>query len=394
MSDLKKRYRELAQQHHPDMPMGNAHTFRDVTAAFNILKAELEQRENPRKGAQRSAHDTEACSENSTSKEATNQTKQSHVHRTDGRGILLDHLWHFEGYELLTMLFSLTLWGAWTLDSMYRAARHERSSDLQRNAAASLRPLKPSGGELHGTMYFHGMSDKEKAIEIFFDERMQMQQASGIQVIQAVPSIDKASEAKSRASFEHYITAKHFSDVRSYFFANDPENADRRRVLTSTFDAELLEESKIRTRCPVLVEVNTAAKGEGYGEKLPELIRNIHEVRWQNVDAGCAAEIAAEAIGCVPRNNPARAKWSFIEYRALGSDSNVPQCLVAVHNLKWPKVAGAPAQRVVVFGSEDMQPALALRRDEDLNAGRIKSSSLTVGGIVPLKDHQSFRSVL
>jgi len=55
VSDVKKMYRQLARQHHPDKPGGNEQKFKEIQEAYDVLKDPVKRRQYDRIGDQMSA---------------------------------------------------------------------------------------------------------------------------------------------------------------------------------------------------------------------------------------------------------------------------------------------------------------------------------------------------
>lgn len=140
MDEIRKRYRELAHQYHPDVAAtGNANKFREVTAAYYLIKAD---KTGGRKAS--SEHTSRSSSSTNSAQHRSSVSDQEERLKRESQGeqkmynrnqwFVHQELWNRDGYEYLTMGGCAFLLALWTTDHWLSQKRQLRVEDLSRLA--------------------------------------------------------------------------------------------------------------------------------------------------------------------------------------------------------------------------------------------------------------------
>ncbi|CUG89593.1 DNA-J protein, putative [Bodo saltans] len=402
MPDIKIRYRELARQYHPDMPSGNPNLFREVTAAYNIIKAEAKLGKRP--SSQNSSERTSSSS--STAKQQPHDFHKNHrehqeaeetLKREGSRGqrfykqnqyYVLDALWGGNGWEYAATFSALFALGVWSADVMwfsrspghYKVQGLENLSREQQQPAERFIPLPPIG--------------EATAAE------------SGTMLSRKSPQYLRLPLKQQLAASRN----QQFSTLRDFLFEYDLEGADVRRATVSRFPVERVEEVSILKQCPHFRSFHSESSELSYSRSVVDgLVDALDATPWAAPDAGNAAVIVANALASVVTVSPNAAKWTIVEYRDNDANNATTECLFALRNNKFlPKTGKSPAvasitpskttativpmvQRIIISGSSQLQYPDSPERTAAALAHKKSSTGAGVtGGVVQMKDNPSF----
>lgn len=415
-SVVKEKYRELARLHHPDTPTGNPHAFREVSAAYNILKAAHlsgtpPASSNATQHPSRSARNAQgaAAEEERLRQEAS---KPQPVY--DKSWIAVRYLWGTNTFEYLVTIFAGLFIAVWTVDDMFfrkkRTGYTIHRDGLANLLAAAQLPKEKWRASTDAEMdaAFVRVASQEKDPE--------MREA----LLRGTPQVTEANESSgpSQAATARRVMTlsellrensrdKRFTDVKQFLYEYDIEGGDIRRVTTSRFPVRLMDETSIWKQCAVVHSFHSESTPQSsYDAAVDGVVAGLEQVAWHNADNETAGILMANALAVVPVMSPSNAKWTLVEYKALDEDGGsfkrslghvgTTECLFALLNKKFVEdkkssktsAAEVPAQRVVVTGAE----SLASREARLRHAQAIESKSKIVkGGVVVMHDRPSFR---
>lgn len=376
--DIRRRFHELTQQYHPDMPNGDPNKFREINAAYRQLRAEY-RKQGGKHGssgadtqsgagfwAERNRQMYEEYHYQEAQRRAAAQAQEDLDRRTGPgsrhRTFFRQLLFVLDGYEIVLSLATAVVVLVCSVERYYTVTaaveakrRHERSIDegmpppmpLELNASlASKYNARPPPEELREG-----------------DERI-----------------------REEASYRR-ATQRRFSDFREFLFVHDPDGIAARKVTTSRFSHQYLSEKDLAKRCPIMREFNSEEKERSYHAIEKELTKTMETTPWASPDAKVAGALVTKGLDCINANSPNTAKWTLIEYVDLDqsqSKSATPTCMAAIRNARFDDIG--MVQRISVTGKAALQPSLVAQREKELKSGALKKKQLVRGGVLPIKD--------
>lgn len=398
MSEIKSKYRELARLYHPDMPTGNPILFREVTAAYNIMKAEAKlgrssaapsssstAQQQPRRGATASNYRAHHESEETLRREGA---KGQHNYNRD-QYFAFQALWASNGWETIATVGTIFLIGVWTADVMvfarspcsYKVQELDNLSYRRQQPAERFTPLPP---EVEG----------------------------GGEALPAAPSQQGGRDRPTSLKEQLRVSSRlqHFTTIRDFLFEHDLEGADVRRVSVSRFPVDKMDEASVFEQCPHHRVFNSESSTAPYSSVLDDLVDAIDTTPWSSPDASNAGVLVANALASVVTASPNACKWTIVEYRDTEKKLPVTECLFALRNDKFSAATSelkpgkakhthaasskrslldAPmVQRIVISGSEFLVYPPSVERRTAL--AHKKGSATVSGGVVRMKDAPSF----
>jgi hypothetical protein len=398
LPDIKTKYRELARLYHPDMPSGNPNLFREVTAAYNIIKTEAKLGKRPSSsssaatsGSGKTSYSTRSASSATSQNSRDHQEAEETLKREGNRAQrvynqnkyhVLDALWNGNGWEHVATLGALFFLGVWTADVMwfarspghYKVQGLENLSREQQQPAMRFTPLPPL--------------DSHNSVAEPPTSAVRSQQFA-----RSVPLKTQLLASRNQ----------HFSTLRDFLFEYDLEGADVRRATVSRFPVERMEEDSIIKQCPHHRTFHSESSELSYSRSvLNELVEALDTTPWASPDAGNAAIIVANALASVVAVSPNAAKWTIVEYQDKDTKNATTECLFALRNNKFVPKVGKPtataapskttativptAQRVLISGSSQLQYPISAERAAALAHKR----GSVMGGVVKMRDIPSF----
>jgi curved DNA-binding protein CbpA len=348
---LKERYHELARTLHPDMPNGDAKRFKEVNAAYALLKAQRARnlREESDEGADG------APNNDPMAVRMREHMKKYQDERARGRPkTQWEMLWDDEAYEMLLLGVSWLLGCALIFDRWISRQTRARYDDLSVTATVTSGQDRPLPG------------------------------MNGVPVPEPSRIAKLASDQASDAYFNRQRrSAQNFADLREFFLVHDTDFVTERRFTLANISIDRIDESKIPERCAIVKRINTTANQKAYDRVAVDLEDALQTKEWRFVDAGPTSSHTAEALRRIPKHNPSEYRLTFIEYHA--DTETAPRCMVAIVNDRYMPGTGK-TQRAIVSGKEDFHARLALKRLESLRMGDVVPEKLLLPGRVPILD--------
>ncbi|KAG8345661.1 DnaJ domain [Trypanosoma vivax] len=360
-SEVKKRFHKLARFYHPDMPHGDAVRFREINAAYRALRAaHREQRSesiNCRSGeANFWARQNCGRSEDYCGPLGRGRRRGS-GHEAQRGGVMYELLWLYEGYELVFILIIaiiVIVVATQRCITVYRMTRDKRMRTIAMEEG--LPPIMPL------------------AID---DSVMQMYSTP---VPQEEVELDDAMAEEM--TYYRRATQRRFEDFREFLFIHDPYGVTSRKVCTSRFSVQYVDESLIPKRCAIVREFNSEEKGMRYENIVGPLAETLGTTLWAAPDTQHIAPLVAKGLGVIPMNTPDTAKWTFVEYKNNDRPSDAPSCLLALKNNRFDRLG--MCQRITVSGSSVLSPNLVSKRQH--NALSQEHTKIVSGGEIPLRN--------
>ena len=367
---LKEKYHALARTLHPDMPNGDAKKFKEVTAAYNIMKAQIAKgKYGDYDEADGSAN---ADGEDPLARKMKEHMKDYHARKQRGgrAKTTQEMMWDDEMYEILLMLGSWFLAFAFIVDRTLSRHSKRYQSDLATGAAVAAGSATASS--LASTMSSVGGGA-----------------TSGSSLAIKSPSSDIQKYDKTqqlRLERQRANTQQRFEDLRELFLVYDTDYVTQRRFTLSKISTDRVDEDKIPQRCAIVRHINTAKGKRAYDEAAMEMVDQVNAMPWRYVDSGPTAAITLEGLKRMPKHSPAEHRLTFVEYQS--DAESAPRCMAAIINDRYMPSTGK-SQRAIVTGRDEFHPALAMRRYEDLKSGEIEESQLAMPGWVPVSEKRA-----
>lgn len=364
-SEIKAKYQELARIHHPDMPSGDPDKFREVHAAYQLLKAgkvsseglggtkawrgpngETAQRFYGKNAARHSGPSVTAEDIRKMKEEAAKRNENS-VGAVFGASKAV--LAGCAG----VLVASLAI--------LFRTYCTYRDMYAQRDFVFQ--------GELQPEVHMPSQIDTVRFRDKVTEEELLEQDRLNKEAIVARRGVKRR-----------------YDDLREYFYINDPDGCTSRKFTTQRILSRVLDEVAIPEKCSITLHV--AATGNDlntYDKNVTDVVHTkLETTHFANVDAEAVALHGALAVGRIPKLSITQNEWTFVEYKDSASHQSLPQCLLAIHNTKIPSGEGF-AQRLVISGSEELQPAMLAKRRADLKSGALTPASFASPGVIPTK---------
>lgn len=379
--DIRHRFHILTQQYHPDMPNGDPVKFREINAAYRLLRAQYRSGhdgDGQRRASSAGGSGSSSSSDNSRKfwEERNEQVRRENTRKEqerrdreakdrkggpDRRSLFRQALYYLNGYEIAISLASVVLVLLCSVERYFTVHRmlEEKRQRIKR-MDEGLPPSLPMEVDAEMAKKYSEYPEKAET------------QRDSLRILE---------ESSYRRA-----TQRRFDDFREFMFVYDPDGIAARKVSTLRFSYQYMKEEEIPKRCPIIREYNSDQKGYGYSNIQKELESTLASTPWESPDAGYAGALVAKGLGCIAANAPKTTKWTFIEYTDLskGSGKTNPTCLAAIRNLRFDQTG--MCQRVTVTGRPELQPSLAEKRKEDLVSGGLRKRDLVTGGTLPVMD--------
>ncbi|CAJ1036671.1 putative DnaJ domain containing protein [Leishmania utingensis] len=384
--EVRQRFYELTKKYHPDVEHGDPIKFREINAAYRLLRAEYRQSSSgrsardeergPSSSGFRQAKKSETPTGGAFWAERNERVRKANEQRERERWAAEDRDRRQQGvkrsffHELVAFLkgseIAISI-GTVVLVLLYSVERYHTINCM---LTEKRRRLKNMDEGLPPSMPLEvdkALSEKYSALP---DSREQQIDALRIR----------------EESYYRRATQRKFEDFREFMFVYDPEAVASRKVVSTRFSHQYMREAEISKRCPILREFNSESRTHHYGAIEKELEQAIREAPWSAPDAGYAGALVAKGLSCIAANSPSTTKWTFIEYTDMdkGSTKANTTCLAALRNLRFGQTG--MCQRVIVTGKSELQPRLVAQRERDLMEGALQKRSLLTGGALPVKD--------
>ena len=305
-TEIKAKYRELSKQLHPDMPDGSEEKFREVHAAFQILKSESglnaarwAEANNSRAGgatAQRYGKAKGQPRYDGMSQEEVNRMKAEAASRDAANG------WNsLTSRPLEAMCGAFVCVGA----ILYFISAYFKASDDYQTRRQPIaldgvigKEFKwtKSGGKVVSVKkdefgntyeveeaeedYVSRLSDEE--YEKFCQQKKIRFTGMGIygtadphrnkkpiqagDFKEAIPREEKEKDEewqKSVLEMRKNVQTR-YQDFREYFFVNDSDNCLNRKVTTQRISTEMLQLDKIASKCPLVIEYQSGVVSSSF----------------------------------------------------------------------------------------------------------------------------------
>ncbi|KAG5467434.1 hypothetical protein CUR178_01077 [Leishmania enriettii] len=383
--EVRQRFCELTKRYHPDVEHGDPVRFREINAAYRLLRAQYRRsssgggattdarcssssfqgrrrRETPTGGAFW-AERNERVRKESDQRERERRAAEDRDRRTASkkRGFFRELLVLLDGSEIAISIGTVVVVLLYSVERYHTVNRMlAEKRQRQKNMDEGLPPPMPLEVD-------KALRDKYSALP---ESREQQMDALRIR-----------EESKYRRA-----TQRKFEDFREFMFVYDPEAIASRKVATTRFSYQYMREAEIPKRCPILREFNSESRTHHYGTIERELEEAIRETPWSSPDAGYAGALVAKGLSRIAANSPNTTKWTFIEYTDMNNGPKNAQttCLAALRNLRFGQTG--MCQRVAVTGKSELQSVLVAQREKDLKEGVLKRRDLVTGGELPVKD--------
>ena len=451
--EAKARFQELARIHHPDMPTGCPNKFREIHAAYQLVRAGKGNEtggEGPDGKPYRSEsgataqryygrnHARHKGSQNVTAEDIRKMKEEAErIKREQNRTIFSDmspQAMAGGGLAALIVAFGLYRSWAWLRDPYGEddLRSYGLSGDIDGFGAKGGIYASSSSSSSRST---RTVSMEESLRSQFSEESFPSAATSS----GSSPSSSSASSSASASSAEEASAAaaaaeearrqkeaailrenrmRRYDDLREYYYVNDPEGAGSRRYTSERIMASFIDAELVPMRCPLYVELPEGAKSDivSYDRALTEVVERRlglggsaaagaipsfaspssssassaasdsgPSVRLARLDQEAVALHTVAALGRIPKMSPSQVPWTFVEYRDSEVRGSVPTCLVAIRNLRFAAGEGF-AQRVVVSGSEELQPLAAHKaRVAALKTGEVRARDFATTGVVPAR---------
>ncbi|KAH9601484.1 DnaJ domain [Trypanosoma melophagium] len=371
-SEVKARFQQLTRHYHPDMPHGDPGKFREINAAYRLIRAAQRERKSENINAENSSRSGSESRNFWSGRDYRNMNYREHddtqAHEQERRdryadpkrnpSYLRDIMWFYEGYELAFVL------GAAVAVLLIAVDRYILVQRMTREKRARLRAMD------------EGLPP---SMPMVIDDDMLQKYSE--HVPQEAIDIDNAM-VKENAYYRR-ATQRRFEDFREFLFIYDPDGVTSRKVTTSRFSIQYMDENLIPRRCTHVREFNSEEKNKRYGDIIKDVSETLSTTPWVAPDAQFITPLIAKGLATIPMNSPDTAKWTFIEYKDndTGADST---CLMALKNNRFESLG--MSQRVTVTGSSKLSPRLVEQREAELQAGTLTKKELQQGGKLPVKD--------
>ena len=353
--DMKKAFRKLAQQYHPDTPTGDARKFKDINAAYSLMKAQRRKgtEEDPEEKYKSTATGSRRYTRHST-------TAQDHEREETP----------FDIAESLSVI-DICVIGAFT--AVYVIGR---------------------------VLYNQRRKNEAKARQTLLEKF----QAEGMPAEPISQHIKDDATGYREGLLEKRRKNKltRFTDMREYFLVYDSDAA-RRKIDVITLGSEFLEEEAVLQACPIVAHIDALLDYNAYQRLLPALVDEVKKVPWKSVDTAPAVTTLLDGAARVKGVDPNNHRLTMFEYRdeeerdvfsaggaaaaLLPGTLVAPRCVVAIVNDRYkPRDFTCRNQRLVVSGKRTQQPLLAAERLIALRDGKLREEDLAVGNPVPIKD--------
>lgn len=383
--EVRHRFYELTKRYHPDVENGDPVKFREISAAYHLLRAQYrvsstrgsaagearrspssrsrqrEKRETPTGGAFWAERNEQVRKANEQRERERWAAEERDRRQTEHRSFLRELLVFLNGSEIAISI------GTVILVLLYSV---ERYHTVHRMLAEKRRRLKNMDEGLPPPMPL-------EVDRTLIDKYSTLPEAREQQI--------DALRIREESSYRR-ATQRKFEDFREFMFVYDPEAIASRKVTSTRFSHQYMREEEIPKRCPILREFNSKSRTHHYGAIQKELEQAIRETPWSAPDAGYAGSLVAKGLNSIAMNSPNTTKWTFIEYTDMnnGSKNAKTTCLAALRNLRFEQTG--MCQRIAVTGKSKLQPMLVAQREKDLKEGVLKKRAIVTGGELPVKD--------
>ncbi|GET92827.1 hypothetical protein, conserved [Leishmania tarentolae] len=383
--EVRHRFHELTKRYHPDMEHGDPVKFREINAAYRLLRAQYRQssgggsssdnarrassgfhhkakRETPTGGAFWAERNEQVRKANEQRERERWAAEERDRRRTrEKRSFFRELLIFLNGSEIAISIGTVVVVLLYSIERYYT---------VNRMLAEKRRRLKSMDEGLPPPMPLE--VDKVLVDQYSTPPEAREQQIDALRIRQ---------ESSYRRA-----TQRKFEDFREFMFVYDPEAIASRKVASTRFSFQYMREAEIPKRCPILREFNSESQTHHYGAIQKELEQVLRETPWSSPDAGYAGALVAKGLNSIAANSPNTTKWTFIEYTDMdnGPKNAKTTCLAALRNLRFGETG--MCQRVAVTGKSELQPTLVAQRERNLKEGVLKTSALVKGGELPVKD--------
>jgi hypothetical protein len=377
--EVKERFRVLARQHHPDMATGDANKFREINAAYSIIRAEMKAGGTPDSASSSSKADGGSTVRN---KKKNTQARPSSgaTHMPPGAAAEHDESYYEANAER----------SRWSNDrAAFKYRLHANRGTIALCGVSSLVFALLFYRYYTAPRKTRGMIDAENGTSssaspevVVSDEdlsKLTMELGSAVSSQQQPQQRKEETKRMGKEaifdSFEHYLEAF------------DTLDAGERKVTLHQFVADAVDELLVPERCVFVRKFNSDKDPGGYDAVVDALIPQVQRTKWINIDVADAASLVLSGASRVVNTNPHRARWTFVEYRRVDpvtrTATGPAECVAAIRN---DRTAVSAAQRLIVSGHESLQPPKLRRRREDLSCGRVLAKELVAGGIPPIRE--------
>ena len=392
--EIKERFRVLVREHHPDTATGDAHKFREINAAYSILRHEL-------KGG-KPFSPSPAGEKSSQAKPSSSGGTHSRYYQTQKGGAPGSHNAEDRFYSRhADPSYSSESKGEREAREADRAAFWDYMTGRSRRAMTELALILIT--LLSSAMLFLKVVVQGRAELRRLDREREAtknavmpQTMSEEDLARCSFPVDETLKEKIDSTEEHKrlrtkFAQRRFEDFREYLLAFDPDHVGERNVSVHRLVSDAVDEPLVHERCRFVRGFNTDVQSKGYDAAIMQLTQQILGTKWENVDTPDAAVLALNGVSRVSATNPHRAKWTFIEYKRVDPITRkaigTTECVAAIRNERVLNVG--EAQRVVITGHETLQMGKLKQRRLDMSRGSVTPSDLVSGGITPIKE--SFR---
>ncbi|EKF31697.1 hypothetical protein MOQ_004463 [Trypanosoma cruzi marinkellei] len=358
--EIKARYHELTRYYHPDMPHGDPARFRDINAAYRVLRAA--EREKKSEKIDPRVFRAERCRRNgdyqSDGRARYEDNRYGPAERPQRHGLLREILWLYECYELAIVI------GAAVAVLIVAMERYLLVRRMTLEKRARIRAMDEGLPPSMPLVLEDGMLQKYNA-----------------PVPKEEIEIDKAMVKEE--AYHRRATQRRFEDFREFLFVYDPDGVSSRRVTSKRFSIQYIDEALIPARCTHVWEFNSEVKNKQYDSIVNGVVEALAATSWATPDVQHIAPLVARGLATIPMNSPETAKWTFVEYKDIEKKGE-PACVLALKNNRFGRLG--MCQRVTVTGSNSLSPQLVIKQKADLKSGAISARSLVHGGVLPVKD--------
>lgn len=383
---VRHRFYELTKRYHPDVEHGDPVKFREINAAYRVLRAQYRQSSSRESAAEEARRSPSSRSRQRETRETptggafwaerNEQVRKANEQRErerwaaeerdrrqtrKHRSFLREMLMFLNGSEIAISI------GTVVIVLLYSV---ERYHTVNRMLAEKRRRLKNMDEGLPPPMPL----EVDKTL---IDKYSTLPEAREQQI--------DALRIREESSYRR-ATQRKFEDFREFMFVYDPEAIASRKVASTRFSYQYIKEEEIPKRCPILREFNSESRTRHYGAIQKELEQAIQRTPWSAPDAAYAGALVAKGLSSIAMNSPNTTKWTFIEYTDMDNSSKNAKttCLAALRNLRFGQTG--MCQRVAVTGKSELQPMLVAQREKDLREGVLTKRAIVTGGEVPVKD--------
>ncbi|KAG5466890.1 hypothetical protein LSCM1_01067 [Leishmania martiniquensis] len=381
--EVRQRFYELTKRYHPDVEHGDPVRFREINAAYRLLRAQYRRSSSGEGVANEAGSSSSRFHERQrratptggafwaernerVRKESDQQARRAAEDRdrrsaSEKRGFFGKLLMFLNGSEIAISMGTVVLVLLYSVERYHTVNRMlTEKQRRQKNMDEGLPPPMPL--ELD-----QALREKYSALP---ESREQQIDALRIR-----------EESKYRRA-----TQRRFEDFREFMFVYDPDAIASRKVASTRFSYQYMRETEIPKRCPIVREFNSESRTHHYGTIERELEEAIRETPWSAPDAGYAGALVAKGLSRIAANSPNTTKWTFIEYTDMNNGPKKGQttCLAALRNLRFGQTG--MCQRVAVTGKSELQPMLVAQREKDLMEGVLRKYDLITGGELPVKE--------